>query len=316
MRNTLRLVLPFVVFIAARTILNDKKQILIISILVFISYIFPLIGSAWLIMLGKSIGKTIFYTGLDRYEGVYLKINTLAHQMFLFIFVFLLYLTLSKENSKGRKLFTVILFFLCTLALFNLYKSYTRNVYIGLFILLNFYFAGKKNYFIILIMFFSVVTVAITSSTFQTIFFDFIEPLTGQRELEDMGSGRYGMWTYYLNNFSKFPLEVKLMGVGIGPADYGWNISRGHNDFLSLLYTTGLIGLFLYLTFLALVGYDIIRSPLNRQLKYIFIGFLCATSFMNIASNSYLARVELLQFFYLIIGFFYVLKDYSVKSIQ
>jgi hypothetical protein len=313
--KALRIVLPFVVFISARTILDNKNQILTILVLIIISYIWPVIGSTWSIVNGESIGKTIYYTGLARYDGLYLKINTLAHSMLIFIFIFLLYLTLSKKTSRGRKLFIIFLFFLSTLALFNLYKSYTRNVFIGLFILLNFYFAGRKNYIIIFILFLGAITIAITSSTFQTIFFDFIEPLTGQRDLSDLGSGRYGMWTHYLKNFSKFSLEVKLMGTGIGLDKLGFGIARGHNDFLSILITTGLIGLFLYFSLLAIIFCDILRSYLDRELKFLFLGFLIAVCFMNLASNSYVTRIELGQFFFLIFGAFYVLNDLKRKRV-
>jgi hypothetical protein len=260
-------------------------------------------------MIGESVGKTIYLTGLDRYDGLYLKIHTLAHSMFIFIFAFLFYITLTKKELKGRKLFIFFLWFLCILAIFNLFKSYTRNVWIGLFILWIFYLLGRKNYILLATSLISLIVVAIVSSDFHTIFFDFIEPLSGQRELNDMGAGRFGLWSYYLDKFGSFTLGVKLMGVGIGQAKVGFGISRGHNDLLSLLYTGGLIGLFLYLTLIFRIGYDIIKSFLDRQIKYLFLGFFCAVFFMNFASNGYLSRVEMGQYFYLIIGSFYVMED-------
>jgi O-antigen ligase len=313
-RETSRLFLPFAVFLCVRTTITEKKQIITLLSLTILSYIIPLFGSAWLIMLGQSVGKTIYQTGLDRYEGLYLKIHAFSHSMFIFLFSFLLYLTLNKEELKGRRLFILFLYFLSLLAIFNLFKSYTRNVWIGLFILLTFFLAGRKNYIILAGLLICVIVVAMTSSSFHTIFFDIIEPISGERNLNAMGAGRLGMWTHILQKFSDLPIGNKLVGIGIGIRGSGFEIARGHNDFLSLLYTTGIIGLFLYLIILFRIGYDMIRSCMDKQLKYLFLGFLCAVIFMNLASNSYLSRIELGQYFWLIVGFFYVLNDHSSEG--
>jgi hypothetical protein len=301
------LILPFALFIAVCVIVTNEKQIVTLLAFILVSYLIPLIGSAYLIMIGESIGKTIYQTGLIRYEGMYLKVHTLAHSMFIFIFVLLLYINLNKIKSK--KIHLYFLYFLFLIALFNLFKSYTRNVWIGTFILLNFYFLGQRKYFYYAFLIFGVTTVAIVSSEFNTIFFDFLEPLRGERDISGLGAGRLGMWSSVLKEFNSLSWEVQFIGVGIGEAKKGFGISRGHNDFLSLLYSTGYIGFFLYTAFLSRVGYDIIRSSIERHLKYLFLGFFCAVIFMNTASNSYLSRIEMGQFFYFILGIYYVLNN-------
>jgi hypothetical protein len=314
MRETFRLILPFVIFITVRVIITNERQIITLFALIFISYIIPLLGSAWLIMMGESIGKTIYETGLARYEGLYLKIHAFAHSMFIFIFIFLLFLTLKKNEKLSKKFYFYFLFVLCFAAIFNLFYSYTRNVWIGLFIMWIFYLWGQKK-FLILALSISVAAIfAIVSSGFETIFFDFIEPLSGKKHISSLGAGRLGMWTNLIGRFYNLPWEVKFVGVGIGEEKVGFGITRGHIDFLSLLYSTGFIGLLFYLTFLLRVGYDIFKSRIERQLKYLYLGFLCAVIFMNFASNSYLSRIELGQYFYFILGFFYVLNDKFNKS--
>jgi O-antigen ligase len=181
--------------------------------------------------------------------------------------------------------------------------------------MLIFYFAGRRNYIIIVSLLVGVIAVAMFSSRFHTYFFDIIDSLTGKRDLYKMGAGRFGMWTYTINKFAEYPLGVKLLGIGLGTGSgserIGFSIARGHNDFLSLLYTTGIIGLFLYLILLFRIAFDIIRSCLDKQLKYLFLGFICAVFFMNMASNSYLTRIELAQYFYFFIGCFYYLNSNS-----
>jgi O-antigen ligase len=265
-------------------------------------------------MIGESIGKTIYQTGLDRYEGMYLKIHAFAHSMLIFIFMFLLFLTLKKNEKLSNKFYFYFLIFLCFFAIFNLFKSYTRNVWIGLFIIWIFYLWGQKKRLILALSISAVAVVAIVSLDFKIIFFDFIEPLSGKEHISRLGAGRLGLWTFVLNKFNSLPWEVKFMGVGIGEEKIGFGIARGHNDFLSLLYSTGLIGLFFYVTFLFRVGYDILKSRIERKLKYLYLGFLFAVIFMNFASNSYLSRIELSQYFYFVLGSFYFLSDKFNKS--
>ena len=313
-RESIRLVLPIFILFAVRAIVKNEKQIITLLLLSIISYIIPLIGSAWLILLGKSIGKTIYQTGLVRYEGMYLKIHTLAHCMFIFLFIFLYYLTLCKEKLKTRRGLLFFLLFLCICSLFCLFKSYTRNVWIGLFILLIFYFIGRRNYIVLIGIVIGAIAVIVMSEQVQTYFFDIIEPLRGEREIRHLGAGRFGMWTKIIHDFGKLPFEMKLLGVGIGAVYQGFEISRGHNDFISLLYTAGIMGLIIYVMFLLVMLYDILKSRLETSIKYLFLGFLTAVIFMNMASNSYLSRIEIGQYFYFIIGTFYILNDLKTMN--
>lgn len=310
LREVLRLILPIFIFFAVRSVVYERKQIVTLLSLSVISYIIPIIGSFLLILKGESIGKTIYQTGLIRYEGMYLKIHTFAHAMLIFVvLILLLYELVEKEAIKKHKYIFVSVGFLLIMALFNLFKSYTRNTWIGTLMVLSFLLVGKRKFKLLSIAFLSLVTIAIFSQKVHTYFFDFIEPLEGEKELRDLGAGRFGMWTELIHNFKELPIELKFVGVGIGQRNKGFEISRGHNDFFSLLYTEGITGLFLYLLLLMRIAYDILRSRLESPKKLLFLGYLLAVIFMNMASNSYLSRIECGQYFYMVIGFFYVFND-------
>ena len=78
--------------------------------------------------------------------------------------------------------------------------------------------------------------------------------------------------------------------------------------------TLGILGLLLYTFILGNIVYDISTSNLDRELKYSYLALIIAVIFMNFASNSYLSRFELNQFFFFIIGIFYALRDLHVSK--
>ena len=64
--EVMKFILPVSVFFTMRTIVDDEKHIKVLFLLVIISFIFPVIGSSWLIVQGKGLGMTVYRTGNDR----------------------------------------------------------------------------------------------------------------------------------------------------------------------------------------------------------------------------------------------------------
>jgi hypothetical protein len=307
-REVLRLILPTVAFFVVRLAAIEKWQIKRLLLLMIIGYIFPIVGSALLISLGKSIYMTIYWTGLERYAGMYAKIHSFAHAMFIFLFIFLMYLSLDEENESKKSTFIYFCYFLSVLAIFNLYFSYTRTVYLGLLILVFWHLLGRRSHKTIVVC--TIVTLVI-------ILFDVYASLQGDADLSSLGSGRIGGWTSLLNIYSNSPFYIKALGFGSG----GWigqsrfSLAFGHNDLLSLLLTLGAYGLLLYLFIVLKFFYDITKFYVNRVLKYTLLGFLFAVFAMNFLSNSYLARFELGQYFFFVVGIFYALNEIAYSNL-
>ena len=110
--------------------------------------------------------------------------------------------------------------------------------------------------------------------------------------------------------YSDYSLAQKIGGVGLGGE--GEKIIGGkilvepsHNDYLTLFMTLGPIGLFLYLVIYLVLLRDIYFSNIPRLNKYWFLSVVISVLIMNFVSNGYVFRVELSQFFWLIMGIFY-----------
>ncbi len=314
-KQTVRLLLPFVVFFTVKIGVQSEHQVKKLLFLFVLSFIIPIIGSSILIILDKSVDMTIYWTGLQRYKGMYLKIHTMAHSMYIFLITFSLYIYFRyKESHKISKFFLISVMLLTTLSLFNLYKTYTRTVFIGLSITLLFLLVGQKRYKLLLLSLIAGILV-IGTSQFKTIFFDLIEPLSGKRDIDLTAGGRIGIWKEGYSIFMNYFISQKLFGVGIGNElgvkdDF---FGASHSDIISLLLSLGIIGFFLYFAILAIFFFDVISSKIDPFLKYFFIGFIISVILMNFASNSYLIRFELGQYFFLFLGIFYYIRE-SVAS--
>jgi O-antigen ligase len=211
----------------------------------------------------------------------------------------------------------VVIYSFILIALFNLYMSYTRNVFVGLFIFLVLYLYGRKKYFYLGGGLIGLVFVALYAGFFRKIFFDVYEPLAGKGDIGQMGSGRIGGWSDIMNHFLSAPIEEQIRGLGVtlyGTITKGAQIGGSHNDMLSTLICFGYIGFFLISCIYVALAYKILMAPVDRAIKCSFIGFLVAVGAMNFLSNSYLTRFELGQFFWLLIGIYYSLDRNQVAG--
>jgi O-antigen ligase len=312
-REVVRFLLPVILFYVARLsfISNDRINN---TLLIFIgAFIVPVVGSFYMITTGISGNSIIYWTKLVRYEGLYLGPHELAHHTFCFLSILAIYLTHTNNLADKPKL-RILLYGIGTLAILNLYRSYVRTSYVGLAILILFLLLGWKRYK--LLIFFTIISIIVVaySTSFQVIFFDFIDPLKGEDKIgmgiEGMGSGRIWIWKNKLIEFGRLPFERIFLGKGIGNETlYGKTFfGASHNDFLSLLMCGGLIGVFLYFAVILTYFFDIVTSSCNRKIKYTFLGLLIAILLMNFSSNSYVTRSSLGQYNYFYMGLFYSIK--------
>jgi len=81
-REVTRLILPALCFFIARANVKEENQLKALTLLSILGYVVPVLGSAFLIILGKGF-QTVYWTGLNRYFGMYEHIHALAHSMFV-----------------------------------------------------------------------------------------------------------------------------------------------------------------------------------------------------------------------------------------
>ena len=307
-KDCIRIILPFSVFFAARSLIRDENDIKKITLYIIIGFLIPIIGSSLLILMKKSLYMTVYWTGVDRYSGMFLKIHSLAHSMLVFLFMVTIWASVDLDESSKSSIMNYFLFIMVLIAIFNIYKSVTRTVFLGLAVHLTAYFIGKKQYILIGIGLILVLLFLLATTGWQPLFYDILDPLSGKGEMEQIGSGRIGGWTEILAVFFNSPLERQFIGLEIANKG-GSFFGAEHNDLLSLLVAFGYIGLGMYLLIMAKILFDISLVRFNWAFKLVFFGIIISILGMNLGSNSYLTRFELGQYFCLMLAFLYARRD-------
>jgi len=327
-KQYIKWVLPFVTYIVFKRAFTTQKQYQTALLWMIIGFSLPVFWSFVLVLQGKGLSMEIYWTGLQRYSGVYSGVHTMGHNMGFVLFSVVVYLTLKKnahvpEERRVHWLFYVFFLLLVVAALYCLYKSGTRTVYVGLvlFVVLYLYFYSKKA--LVAFLFAGGLGLVAVSAIFETIFFDVVDVIEGKRELETAGSGRPFIWKHNLKIFSELSFDRKLTGVGIGNTVIGENNSVGsnrldidnvwnsHNDYLEVLMETGLIGLLIQLFIYIAIAKKILQME-DRE-KYVFLSLFFAILLMNLLSNSYISRFGLAQMLFMILPYIEIFGQKSQR---
>lgn len=303
-------ILPLITYIVMKRTIKSKEQYIKLIYLLILGYVIPIVWNFIVIFQGEGLESVIFWTGLERYSGIYNNIHTNGHSMGFFVMLLTTYFVLMKGTSKNIISFKhAILFVMALLALYCLYKSQTRTVYVGLlaFFMIWLYRNNKKLLMLFSIVF--VVTLLAFAPLLKTVFFDVLEAVEGKRDIEDAGSGRPYIWKHNLNIYKNLSIDRQIAGVGIGNTathvggtgsvsgtkDVVWN---SHNDYLEALMETGAVGFLLQLTLYFLIYKRIKR--ISTKEAAVYEGMFLAIVLMNILSNSYISRFGLAQIFFMV----------------
>ncbi|MBC2709804.1 MAG: O-antigen ligase family protein [Desulfosarcina sp.] len=302
-REIVRFIFPSFIFFLIQVCQPDKTHILKMLKILVLSFSFTMIVNAILITCNYGAWATNYWSGIKRYQGLYGGPHSLAHESLVFLLIIgIFYVLKISSNLEMNKAFKYIALSLVAITIFNIFKSYTRTVYLGLATIAMFYMLGKKHYVLIFILLAMFPVIVFKSDLFHQVFFDVIDPLEGSKGIETMGSGRLGLWREALNIYLENP-ERYFIGRGLGKeVIVGSFFGASHNDLISLLCSLGLTGLALYLLMMFLFVFDILTSPIERTLKFLSIGYIFSVILMNFLSNSYLNRFQLGQYFFFVIG--------------
>ncbi len=312
-RDAVRMVLPFLPFFLTRAVVLRQKSVTLLLQSATWGYVLPVTGS--LVVIGLGISTTMV-TGsmVERQAGLASGVHTQGHLMLFFSFIFALYCLLAPDKRKFKR----FMFVLLLATLFCIFKTYTRTVILGgaIFWFGHLFFWKRKLFFLLL-------AVALAASVF--LLQDIRNLVTQEHAVSNQGginrkitlntasSGRIGIWQHNLRLYADLPLTTQLLGVGLGreldripgTADQQWIGS--HNDYLSLLITTGVLGLLFYLMIYGTVFATLVFRPLERRLRVFGLALLAAVMVMNFVSNSYIVRFQMAQLFWFLIGLLYAL---------
>lgn len=284
-----------------------KKRVNIICWSVFISAFLP-----YLFYI-KSYIKGTYVVGsgdIIRYSAFGAHYNTFSY-IILFSFTYCLFLYSVSNNTLKKILLPILIIMVVTI-----YKTYTRNVWIGLATLLIAWNLVRKKFKIIIVLLVLFILLASFSSDVQNRFKDVLVILSTKSFFDldwHLMSGRIGVWQSYLAYFiEKSTLLEKLFGSGFDIDSKVTLINpymeariegiEAHNSYLSLLMNTGIFGLFTYLVYICMLFQESVKllkgtkDIFLRNLANVFIALLLA--YLSICMATHIIWFITIQYYY------------------
>ena len=305
-----KLIMPLLTYILLKKILPDRSAHARMVFLMLVGFLLPFVISAVMTYRGEGLGMTIYWTGAERYRGVYANIHGMAHNAAFAMMLTIGYFAIKK--SRKIPLHWVEILVLAAVFLIGaylLYATQTRSVFLGvaLFFFVTLFFYSKRALTLFLVV--SIVILAYFWDVVSTIFFDFVDPRYTGEDFERAGSGRLRVWTRSLDAWREAPLLHQITGMGIGNFSPGTGSSGAvgaplrvwgdpHNDWLFALMSVGLIGFLFFVGLFASIFRAILK--IDGGERFVLVGIFVAVLFMSLTSNSYISRVTMAQMFFML----------------
>ena len=288
----LRLVSVAMVFNVAYLGFSGEQRLSLLTRAILLSAALPLAFGFYQFFTNSGFH---FTRGFNRVYGTFLHPNVFAQ--FLLVMVFAL-LTHEGRRPEGKGFSPVSALLLCVM-LFEIYETYTRSVWLSLFITLVLYslryrFFYKKVFYYILLA----AVIALLFENIRVRFLDILYP----------GMGRTSSLQWWLmvweNTLGHIP-ERLFLGHGLGTFEIHFSY-MAHNDYLRLAYETGIIGV---ITYLLPVGYllrvaaarSIGAKERDARLNVTALCLLTGLLMMSVGDN--LARsTVILAYLYAVVG--------------
>jgi O-antigen ligase len=305
----IKITMPIMVYLMLKKIIPDRATYVRMVFLMLIGFLVPFLISAVTTHQGQGLEMTLYWTGVERYRGVYGDIHSMAHNAGFAIMLTGTYLALRNSQKAPLNWAEVtVLALVFLVGVYLLFHTHARTLYVGLgvFLFVTLFFYSKKA--LALSVIFIIALVAYFSEAVGIIFFDFVDPQYTGEHFERAGSGRLTVWTESLDAWRNAPFLNQLTGMGLGNTDtvrahgtiedavrpYG----DPHNDWLFALMSLGLLGVGILVGLLASILRAILR--IDGKEKFAFLGLFAAVIVMNLLSNSYISRVTMAQLFFMV----------------
>lgn len=314
LKATTKWALPFAIYVLLRRLIRTEKAYLRYVRNLLIGFFIVVFFNALAIWSGTGLAEVSWYTGIERYRGVFKELHSMGHTvgfaiMLVGLYFGLISIWIGPSGWKRHKVVALLALLIVPLALYSLLKGNVRTVMVGITIFFGvlLLMRNRKQF----VLFISALTVIWFLSPFiQTIFWDIERgaPIIGAEGIGTAGSGRPYIWQHNLELYADWPIEDQIMGIGAGNELLFLPVAgtyegrtrawQSHNDYLSALIELGVVGLFLILG----IYYFIYRSiqQIRGPERPFFLALMVAVAAMNFLSNSYLNRFGLGQLFVMV----------------
>lgn len=258
--ESIKFVTPFFLFFYLRHFVKSKVNLIGLLQTVFYSAAIPACLLIYELLFGSINAEYLTESrgGGARMQGGYADIMNYAIYISAALLIqFYLYTrrAIKRQNGLKQKLFLAIVVVLCFVGLVGIKQTSSWAVAFFLIALFLYYnMNGVKGLLIALLL------IPILLIIGQSIYSDNIKPLVnkeiqvldGERDFDRSFNGRMGRWRTYLDIWSELPLASNLIGVPTSGSNHTLLMISGamHNEFIRVLFLSGILGLLSFLFFL------------------------------------------------------------------
>ncbi len=276
----IKLITPVLIYFFVRHLVRSKTDLIGVLTTFLYSCIFP-----FAVLLFENVFSPIAATAgrgdLERLRGGYADV--VAYAAFitgaLLVSAYLFSDKSSWKSPTKKLIFFVTVVGVCLIGLLSIHHAASWAVVAMLVVLMTFFSAtGKKIRSVLVILFLGgcVAYVAgdVISDRVTTLYGVDMEVIEGTKGDERALHGRVGRWKRMIGEWEEMSLPARMFGISLDPdAPRSMLLVGPHNDYLRVLFATGIVGLLAYLTAYVLL---LFRSlTLSRNDQFLLFGAMC-----------------------------------------
>jgi O-antigen ligase len=251
----LKLISPAFLFPFCRVFIRSRKNLNGI----LRTFLYSCIITIVLVILARLTGesRTQESRGFMRYSGFFADVGNIAFYITIGFLIFsYFYLKRSiLQPLYSRKWEMLLVLFICALGLFSISHIATLGVFLTLFTLFIYYsFRSNITLVLLVVSFIGVLYMGFGKESIEThvnpLLEKEIEVYKGERPQEQGFHGRMSRWPEMIGVFSTLPVNAIIFGAPISFQDIIFLVTGVvHDDFLRILFLTGVLGFTLYSLF-------------------------------------------------------------------
>jgi hypothetical protein len=252
---------PCLLFFFFTKYIISKKDLHGVLTTIALSYI-PLIISFFYSVVFYP-AEVYYARDLERIETFYADVASLGRPVCILLIISAYFFLLSLKHNYFKKFYRNILFFFIgfgALVLLKINHGASNGIFVVVLLLFLLILFRSKIHIALFFIAFIVIPIALLfnaelSELYDVFYGTEVELVQDYENIDDYDTafhGRVGRWRRYFDDFSNESTIMQLFG--------GMAIERPfiaghamHNDYLRILFTTGYIGLFIYILFLFLL---------------------------------------------------------------
>lgn len=309
--DTLRTLIPFILFFYFRRHINTLLDIEGFLITFLIASIFPIATLYYEIIFNpiREVYNTASRGGGLRLSGFYADMfGYMSHIICGFIsycYFFIKNIDRKKKHFIYSNVGFLIVLLICLIGIFNLRHQASWAVFLAL-LFVFIYFIRKKVSFFQLVVFISIMSgvgIYFYLEIFSVLFAKDINVYEGNAKDTAALNGRVYIWKKYFAYWEDFSVLAQWFGVGIAQHEKSKVMMSGgmHNDYVRYFFSTGIVGAICYLSFLINLLKNTIKIK-PYEFKFLMLASVIVIIMYSISTLPLLASGAMMYFVVAIIA--------------